>query len=182
MSKSYLDILPNIKALFFDVDGVLTDGTVRMMDDGSMVRSMHSKDGYALHIACKMGTPITIITGGSSTAVKERLTNLGVQNTYLKASNKLEVFEEHLMGHNISPEECLYMGDDIPDYEVMSTVGLACCPIDAAPEIKKISHYISPIKGGAGCVRDIVEQFLKVHGKWFKPELLNTPEASKFSW
>lgn len=182
MNKSYLEILPNIKALFFDVDGVLTDGSVRMMPDGSMVRSMASKDGYALHLAAKMEIPIIIITGGSSTAVKERLLNLGVQNVYLKSSNKLEVFEEHLMGYDIKPEECLYMGDDIPDYEVMTKVGLACCPIDAASELKKISHYISPYKGGEGCVRDIMEQFLKIHNKWFKPEYLNTLEAKKFSW
>ncbi len=170
MSKSYLEILPNIKALFFDVDGVLTDGSVRMMTDGSMVRSMHSKDGYVLHLAAKMDVPITIITGGNSQAVKDRLSHLGVQHIYLKSANKLEVFEEHLLGYDIKPEECMYMGDDIPDYEVMTKVGLACCPNDAAPELKKIAHYISPLKGGEGCVRDIVEQYLKIHNKWFKPE------------
>ncbi|MDE0771980.1 MAG: HAD hydrolase family protein [Salibacteraceae bacterium] len=182
MSKSYLEILPNIKALFFDVDGVLTDGSVSLMPDGSMIRSMGSKDGYILHLAAKMNIPITIITGGNSEVVKDRLLQLGVQDVYLKSADKLAVFEEHLLGYDLKPEECLYMGDDIPDYEVMTKVGLACCPADAAEELKKISHYISPLKGGEGCVRDIVEQFLKIHNKWFKPEYLNTPEASKFTW
>lgn len=182
MKTSHIEILPKIKALFFDVDGVLTDGSVHMMPDGSMVRSMHSKDGYALHLAAKMGVPITIITGGNSKEVKDRLLNLGVTEVYLRCANKIEVFEEHLLGYDIKPEECLYMGDDIPDYEVMANVGLACCPNDAAPEIKSISHYISTIEGGKGCVRDIVEQYLKVHDKWFKPEYLNTPKAAKFMW
>ncbi len=182
MITSYIDVLPQIKALFFDVDGVLTDGSVSMLQNGEMVRTMHSKDGYVLHLACKMGVPINIITGGNSKAVKDRLTHLGVQNVYLKSANKLDVFEEHLLAHDLTPEQCLYMGDDIPDFEVMTKVGLACCPQDAASEIKKISHYISPLNGGKGCVRDIVEQYLKIHNKWFKPEYMNTPEAAKFTW
>ena len=152
------------------------------MPDGKMVRSMHSKDGYALHIACKMGVPISIITGGNSQEVKDRLLNLGVQDVYLRCSNKIETFEEHLLGHDLKPEECMYMGDDIPDYEIMSKVGLACCPADASPEIKSVSQYISPRNGGEGCVRDIIEQYLKIHDNWFKPSDLNTPDASKFTW
>lgn len=182
MGVSYIDVLPRIKALFFDVDGVLTDGSVQLMADGSQVRTMHAKDGYALQLAAKAGVHICIITGGNSQEVKNRLQNLGIEHIYLSAHSKIDVFEEHIMAYNLQPEECLYMGDDIPDYEVMNTVGLACCPKDAAPEIRSISNFISTKNGGKGCVRDLIEQYLKINENWFKPEVLNTPKAKEFYW
>lgn len=170
MSDNYLQKLHKVKALFFDVDGVLTDGSVTLMPGGEQVRVMNVKDGYVLQLAVKMGYQVVIITGGRSEEVKRRLQGLGVEHIYLGSADKLDVFQEHLLTYDLKAEECLYMGDDIPDHEVMKTVGFAACPQDAVPEIKHLCHYISPFKGGYGCVRDIVEKTLKVQQKWFKPD------------
>lgn len=166
MSKSYKEIMPQITTFIFDVDGVLTDGTVHVTTNGELTRNMNVKDGYALKTAIKAGFNICIISGGFNEGVRTRLKDLGITNIYLGAHNKIEQFEEYTDIYNIKPENVLYMGDDIPDYPVMQKVALPSCPNDAVPEIQNISLYISQKKGGKGCVRDVIEQVLKVQGKW----------------
>ena len=166
MEISYKQLLPNINTLIFDVDGVLTNGMVTIMPDGELVRHMNIKDGYALKTAVDKGYNVCIISGGTNEGVKTRLANLGIKDIYLGAHNKIHQYNELVKKYNLKPENILYMGDDIPDYPVMKLVGLSCCPNDAASEIQKISRYISYKKGGEGCVRDIIEQVLKVQGKW----------------
>lgn len=166
MEKSYKEIMPQIGTFIFDVDGVLTDGTVTVFPDGQLVRSMNIKDGYALKTAVKMGYNVCIISGGTNPAVKSRLQALGITDIYLGAHHKMEQFEEYLDIYNIDPSTVLYMGDDIPDIPVMKICGLPTCPKDAVPEVMNISSYISQIKGGKGCVRDVIEQVLKVQDKW----------------
>jgi len=166
MSKSYKEIMPQITTFIFDVDGVLTDGTVTVFPNGELVRNMNIKDGYALKTAVKKGYKVCIITGGTNEAVRDRLRALGITDIYLGAHNKIEQLDEYLDIYNVNADHVLYMGDDIPDYPVMKRVGLAACPKDAVPEIQDISHYISQKKGGNGCVRDVIEQVLKVQDKW----------------
>lgn len=163
---SYKERLPKITTFIFDVDGVLTDGTVTLYKD-EVVRNLNSRDGYALNYASKKGYDIFIITGGNSEAVSDRLLSLGATEVRLNSSNKMAVYEELKSKYNFSDEEVLYMGDDIPDFEILQTVGMASCPQDAAVEIKAICHYQSPYIGGHHCVRDVIEQTLKVQGKWF---------------
>ena len=165
-SISYKTYLQNITTFVFDVDGVLTDGTITITTNGEMLRTMHTKDGYAIKAALKAGFNVCIISGGTNEGVRERLKALGVTDIYLGAHHKKDELLEYMDSYNIKQEQILFMGDDLPDYEVMQMVGLACCPQDAVPEIKAISHYISHKDGGKGCVRDIIEQVLKVHGKW----------------
>ncbi len=166
MEKSYKEIMPQISTFIFDVDGVLTDGTVTVFPNGELVRSMNIKDGYALKTAIDMGYNICIISGGTNPAVKSRLQALGITDIYLGAHNKIEQLDEYLDIYNINPANVLYMGDDIPDIPVMKICGLATCPKDAAPEVQRISSYISQKKGGKGCARDVIEQVLKVQDKW----------------
>jgi len=156
-----------ITAFMLDVDGVLTDGMVITLTDGEQVRRMNIKDGYALQHAVKKGYHISIISGGTSESVRKRLNTLGITEVNLACKNKVEVFEKLKEKFGLKKEEILYMGDDIPDYKVMQKVGFAACPNDAAEEIKSISDYISSKKGGEGCVRDLIEQVLKLQGKWF---------------
>ncbi|MGB1308478.1 MAG: KdsC family phosphatase [Oceanihabitans sp.] len=164
--KSYKEYLKHITTFIFDVDGVLTDGTVTVTTSGEMLRRMHIKDGYALKTAVDKGYNMCIISGGSNEGVRKRLENLGLSDIYLGAHNKIEQLNQYLEKHQIKLENTLYMGDDIPDYPVMELVGLPCCPQDAVPEIKGISKYISHKNGGKGAVRDVIEQVLKVQGKW----------------
>lgn len=166
MEKSYKEIMPQITTFIFDVDGVLTNGEVTIFPDGEIVRNMNVKDGYALKTAVISGYNVCIISGGTNETVRKRFEVLGITNVYLGAHNKIDQFNEYINLKNIKPEHILYMGDDIPDYPVMKEVGLPCCPKDAASEIKNISSYISHKKGGSGCVRDVIEQVLKVQGKW----------------
>jgi 3-deoxy-D-manno-octulosonate 8-phosphate phosphatase (KDO 8-P phosphatase) len=156
----------NISALVFDIDGVLTDGSLLIMNDGLMIRRMHVKDGYALQLAAKSGYLILVISGGDSPQVKDRLSKLGIVNVFMRIENKLEKLKELAAAFQLQNEDVLYMGDDIPDLEAMQYCGLACCPADAVSEIKNISKYISPIKGGEGCVRDVIEKVMKLQGKW----------------
>ena len=166
MSKSYKEIMPQITTFIFDVDGVLTDGTVTIFPDGELVRKMNVKDGYALKTAVQQGYNVCIISGGTNEGVRTRLKGLGITDIYLGAHHKTAQLKEYLDSYNIKPEHVLYMGDDIPDYPVMKLVGIAACPKDAVPEIQDISHYISQKKGGNGCVRDVLEQVLKVQDNW----------------
>lgn len=166
MEKNFKQLLNNINTFIFDVDGVLTDGSLTLMPDGEMVRTMNIKDGYAMQLAIKKGYRIAIISGGKSEAVKNRLNKLGITDVYIGVDDKKEKFDELLLAYDLRKESILYMGDDMPDYEVMQLCGLATCPADAAPEIKNICKHISGKKGGQGCVRDIIEQVMKLHGKW----------------
>lgn len=165
--SNYKALLSQIDTFIFDVDGVMTDGIVLLTPDGQMLRSMNVKDGYALQLAVKKGYRIIIITGGNSEAVRQRFEGLGIKEVYLSIGNKLELFHEIVKRDGLKMENILYMGDDIPDYEIMSKVGVAACPANAAEEIKHISKYISPLDGGRGCARDVLEQVMKVQNKWF---------------
>jgi 3-deoxy-D-manno-octulosonate 8-phosphate phosphatase (KDO 8-P phosphatase) len=161
-----LQFFKQITTFIFDVDGVLTDGTLLILHDGQMARSMNIKDGYALQLAIKKGYRVVIISGGTDLAVKERLNKLGVTDVFLKITDKKAVLAEYVARHELQWNQLLFMGDDIPDYIPMQMVGLPCCPADAAPEIKQISKYISPIAGGKGCGRDVIEKVLKLNGHW----------------
>jgi 3-deoxy-D-manno-octulosonate 8-phosphate phosphatase (KDO 8-P phosphatase) len=155
-----------ITTFIFDVDGVLTNGILLVLNDGQLARQMNIKDGYALQLAIKKGYRVAVISGGTSDAVKERLQKLGVEDVFMKVENKQEKLLAYCTLHNLKWDEILFMGDDIPDYSPMQMVGLACCPADAANEIKQISKYISPIDGGNGCARDVIEKVLKLNGHW----------------
>ena len=166
MEISYKQLLANINTLIFDVDGVLTNGMVTIMPDGELIRHMNIKDGYALKTAVDNGLNVCIISGGKNEGVRTRLANLGIKDIYLGAHDKIKQYNELVEKYNLTPDNVLYMGDDIPDFPVMKLVGMPCCPNDAVSEIQKISKYISDKKGGEGCVRDVIEQILKVQGKW----------------
>ncbi|MFC4721614.1 KdsC family phosphatase [Geojedonia litorea] len=164
--KSYKEYLEHITTFIFDVDGVLTDGTILLTTSGEMLRTMHTKDGFAMKTALLAGFKICIISGGTNEGVRVRLEGLGITDIYLGAHNKINQLHEYLNANNIKTENVLYMGDDIPDYPVMKLIGLPTCPQDAVPEIKAISKYVSHKNGGKGAVRDVIEQVLKVQGKW----------------
>ncbi|PKB18419.1 HAD family hydrolase [Flavobacterium sp. 5] len=168
MAKSYKEIMNDITTFIFDVDGVLTDGSVHVSNEGEMLRIMNIRDGYAMKAAIESGYHVCIISGGSNEGVRVRLRNLGITDIHLGTPDKVKTFKEYTDVYNIKPEQVLYMGDDIPDYHVMKLVGLPSCPQDASPEIKTISRYISHKNGGKGAVRDVIEQVMKVQGKWMK--------------
>ncbi len=150
----------------FDIDGVMTDGKVLVMESGEMVRNINSKDGYALHLAIVKGYRIVVISGGNNLAVQKALARSGINDVFIRQHDKLACYREYLAANNLKDEEVLYMGDDLPDHEVMSRAGVAVCPKDSVPEIKALCQYISPRKGGEGCVRDVIEQVLRVQGNW----------------
>lgn len=166
---SYKEKLNHVTTFIFDVDGVLTDGSVSLFQ-GEFVRTLNSRDGYAMQYAAKMGYKIFIITGGTSEAVRDRLENLGCTEVVLRAKHKLESYKKLKEKYSFNDEEVAYMGDDIPDYHVLKTVGVATCPQDAAVEIKAICDYQSPYPGGRHCARDIIEQTLRVQNKWFSED------------
>ncbi len=166
MEKSYKEYLQHITTFIFDVDGVLTDGTVLINTDGELLRTMNIKDGYALKTATMQGFNVCIISGGKNEGVRKRLAGLGIKDIYLGAHQKVQQLNEYLNIRNVKLENVLYMGDDIPDLPVMQMIGLPTCPQDAVAEVKEVSKYVSFKKGGKGCVRDVIEQVLKVQGKW----------------
>ncbi len=166
MEKSYKEYLHQITTFIFDVDGVLTDGSLHITTEGKMHRIMNVKDGYAMKEALNQGYNLAIISGGTDEGVRSRLETLGIKDVALGVHNKIEHLEKYLLSKNINIENVLYMGDDIPDYPVLKMVGLPSCPQDAVKEIKGVSKYISHKNGGKGCVRDVIEQVLKVQGKW----------------
>ena len=172
---SVLQLFKQIKTFVFDVDGVLATEILVILQGGDMARNMNSKDGYALQLAVKKGYNVVIISGGSSEPVRQRLERLGVQDVFLGIHNKKEKLLEYVQQKELRMEERLYMGDDIPDYLAMNLAGLPCCPADAVQEIKQISKYISPINGGKGCGRDVIEKVLKLNGHWD----MDTTVASK---
>lgn len=167
--ESYKEKLSKITTILLDIDGVLTNGEVFVFKN-EFVRALNTKDAYAIQYAKRMGFTLLIITGGESHDLKKALEDIGISEVYLRSSNKLTIYESAKKKYNFTDEQALYMGDDIPDYPVLKVVGVATCPQDAAIEIKQISHYQSPIKGGLGCVRDVIEQTLRVQGKWFQEE------------
>jgi 3-deoxy-D-manno-octulosonate 8-phosphate phosphatase (KDO 8-P phosphatase) len=156
----------NINTFVLDVDGVLTDGSLLLLEDGQMARRMNIKDGYALQLAIKKGYHVLVISGGNSDAVKLRLQRLGVVEVFMNVTDKKGILIEYISKYELKWEQVLYMGDDIPDLVPMQMAGLPCCPADAVPEIKSIAHYISPVNGGYGCVRDVMEKVLKLNGHW----------------
>jgi 3-deoxy-D-manno-octulosonate 8-phosphate phosphatase (KDO 8-P phosphatase) len=168
MERSYKTYLKQITTFVFDVDGVLTDGTVLVTAEGELLRKMNVQDGYSIKTAIQKGYNICIITGGTNEGVRKRLEGLGVVDINLGAHNKEEILSEYLRRKAIHPEQVLYMGDDIPDIPAMQMAGLPCAPQNATPEVKSICRYISHRSGGEGCVRDVIEQVLKVKGDWFQ--------------
>lgn len=167
--------LTKIKALIFDVDGVLSHATVSMDEEGQPLRTLNVKDGYAIQLAWKKGLTIGIISGGKGEAIRQRYEYLHVPYIFLGSHVKTDNLNEIMAQEGISLDEILYMGDDIPDYEVMLKVGLPCCPADACPEIKAVAKYVSPFTGGDGCARDVIEQVMKAQGLWMS-------SAEAFGW
>jgi 3-deoxy-D-manno-octulosonate 8-phosphate phosphatase (KDO 8-P phosphatase) len=169
-TKNYKELLKDITTMIFDYDGVFTDGKVILTESGEQLRTANVKDGYALQLAVKKGYRIAVISGGTSQSIKHRMHGLKIMDVFIKVDHKIHVYKDYLKKHNLKKEEVMFMGDDIPDLQVMKEAGVVVCPYDAAEEIKALSHYISHLKGGEGCVRDIVEQVLKVQGKWLNDD------------
>ncbi len=171
-SMNVLELFQDITTFVFDVDGVLTDGGLLLLDNGLQARRMNIKDGLALQMAVKNNYNVYIISGGTSEPVIHRLQYLGLKEIHLGLTNKLKFMEKLIEQNNLKWKEILFMGDDLPDISVLEKVGLACCPSDAVIEVKKISKYISPVNGGYGCVRDVIEKVLKLNGHWnYNPEI-----------
>lgn len=162
--------LTKIKSFIFDVDGVLSRQTVTHAEDGQPMRTTNVRDGYAIHYALRKGLDVAVITGGRSEIVRHRLESLGVKHVYLKSYDKTRQLKEYMQETGLKPEEIMYVGDDIIDYLVMQQVGLPVAPADACQEIKDISVYISPVNGGEGVARDVIEQVMKVQGKWMNDD------------
>lgn len=168
--KNYKAKLGKINTFIFDFDGVLSDGMVLLTEEGHYLRKTSVKDGYALQLAVKKGYRIVIISGARAEGMLKRLYGLSIKDVYLGVENKLKVYQEVKEKYGFEDENAIYMGDDIPDYEVLKTVGVSTCPADAAMEIKEIADYISDKRGGDGCARDIIEQVLKLQKKWMNDD------------
>lgn len=170
MKKNFKELLPQISTLMFDVDGVLSSNLVGLFQGMEPIRTANIKDGYAMQLAVKKGLRLVIITGGKSEAVEQRYRALGINDIYMRSSIKIVDFEKVVEEYGLTMDEIMYMGDDIPDLEIMQRVGVPCCPADAVPEVKESSVYVSDQDGGNGCARDIIEQVLKAQGKWLGKE------------
>ena len=168
--SNYKALLTEVDTFIFDYDGVMTDGKLILQHEGNPLRSANVKDGYVLQLAVRLGYRVVIISGGLSKSMENRFEALRINDVFLGVSDKLVVLNNYISKNNLDLKKMVYMGDDIPDFKVMKEVGVPCCPADAAEEIKSISIYISDKKGGEGCVRDIIEQVLKVQGKWMNEE------------
>lgn len=164
--KNYKTLLKNVSAFVFDVDGVMTNGQIMITTEGEMYREMNTRDGFAIKCALERDYKIAIISGGTNEGVRKRLETLGVDKVYLGIHKKDIAFDDFLKTYNIDPEEVLCMGDDVPDLSVLKKVGVATCPQDAVSDVKKIVDYVSHKKGGDGCVREIIEQVMRVQNKW----------------
>lgn len=167
--------LKKIRAVIFDVDGVLSSQTIPLHPGGEPMRTVNIRDGYAIQLAMKLGLRIVILTGGKTDSIRKRYAGLGVEDIYMGCAVKIRTYEEFVARYGLADDEIIYMGDDIPDYEIMKRVGCPVCPADACPDIKKISVYVSGFAGGLGCGRDVIEQVLRAKGQW-----LNGAEA--FGW
>ncbi|MDY3847955.1 MAG: HAD-IIIA family hydrolase [Prevotella sp.] len=162
--------LSKIRAIIFDVDGVLSGETIPLHPNGEPMRTVNIKDGYAIQLAMKLGLRIVILTGGKTESVRLRYTNLGVEDVYMACAVKIKKYDEFLERYGLTDEQVMYMGDDIPDYEIMRRVGCPVCPADACSDIRDISIYVSQRRGGEGCGRDVIEQVLRAQGKWLQDE------------
>ena len=167
--------LKKIRAIIFDVDGVLSASTISMDDEGMPVRTINIKDGYAMQLAQKEGIRCAIMTGGQADAIGKRYRYLGVTDIYQKCAVKIKTYEQFVAQYGLRDDEIIYMGDDIPDLQVMRRVGCPCCPADACPEAKAAAIYVSGKNGGYGCARDVIEQVLQAQGKWLS-------NARAFGW
>lgn len=167
---NFKEELGRVRAFIFDVDGVLSDAKIYLHPQGELMRSMNIRDGYAIQYAVRKGYPVAIITGGNSDNIKLRFSHLGVTDIYLKSKNKVTDLQDFLNKYGLTPDQVLYMGDDLPDYEVMKLVGFPTCPADADSEIKALSKYISAKNGGDGCARDVIEQVLRLQAKWMEED------------
>ncbi len=165
-----LEKFKDIRVFIFDVDGVLTNNEVLLTDEGQLLRKMNIRDGLAIKRAVQANYHVAVITGGKSEGVRKRLEGLGVRDIYLGRTQKIDAYEELLFTYEFDPDQILYMGDDLPDYPVMRRVGLPVCPADAAPEIRALAAYVSPLYGGRGCVRDVIEKVMRLNHQWDKPE------------
>ncbi len=165
-NKNYKSLLNQITTFLFDVDGVMTDAKILINSQGELFRQMDTRDGFAIKYALDNGYKIGVITGGTNEGVRLRLEQLGVNKIYLGTHEKNKAFQDFVKTFQLLPAEVLYMGDDIPDLAVMEKVGIATCPQDAVTDVKQIADYISHKKGGDGCVREIIEQVMRVQGKW----------------
>jgi 3-deoxy-D-manno-octulosonate 8-phosphate phosphatase (KDO 8-P phosphatase) len=161
-----LELFKKITTFIFDVDGVLTDGTVLLLDNGLQARRMNIKDGLALQMAVKNGYRVLVISGGNSPQVVQRLERLGITDVHMSVNDKKAFITDYSSRHHLKKEELLYMGDDLPDLPAMAAVGLACCPADAVTEAREAAHYISPLPGGVACVRDVIEKVLRLNDHW----------------
>ena len=162
--------LQKIRAIVFDLDGVLSSSTIALDLEGTPLRTVNIKDGYAIQLAMKMGLRIAIISGCRIEAVRMRYEGLGMEDIYLGAAVKIKTYEEFKAKYGYDDEEVMFMGDDIPDLEVMRRVGCPVCPKDACHEVREASIYVSDRNGGEGCGRDVIEQTLRAQGKWLKDE------------
>ncbi len=167
--------LNKIKVIVFDVDGVLSAETIVLSSDGEPLRTVNIKDGYAIQLAVKMGIRIVILTGGNTESVRLRYSSLGVVDIYMGCAVKIKTYDELIEKYSLKDENVIYVGDDIPDYEVMRRSGCPCCPADATSDVKDISIYISSRNGGYGVGRDVIEQVLRAQGKWLS-------DAKAFGW
>lgn len=167
--------LKKIKAIIFDIDGVLSSETITLSSDGVPLRTVNIKDGYAIQLAMKLGLRIVILTGANVPSIRRRYEGLGVEDIFVGCAIKIETYEEFLRKYQLTDDEVMYMGDDIPDLQIMRRVGCPVCPKDACPEIKEASLYVSDCLGGHGCGRDVIEQTLRAQGKWVM-------DAKAFGW
>jgi 3-deoxy-D-manno-octulosonate 8-phosphate phosphatase (KDO 8-P phosphatase) len=165
-----LETFSKINTFVFDVDGVMTDGSLLVMPNNEFLRTMDIKDGYALQLAVKAGYHVFVITGSHSIPVAHRLRYLGIKEFHQKVKDKKECLNQLLGKYSLTVNTVLFMGDDMPDVVVMQSVGISCCPADAAIDVLKMAHYISPKNGGKGCVRDVIEKVMKLQGKWHADE------------
>ena len=167
---NFKELLPEINTFIFDVDGVLSDGSILVTESGDQLRTMSTRDGVAITMALKKGYNIAIISGGNSQSVMHRFQYLGIKDVFLGVKDKIGVLHQYFINKGLNKKNVLYMGDDIPDYHAMLECGVKTCPKDAAVEIKNIVDYISDKDGGKGCVRDIIEQVMRCNGDWFNPK------------
>jgi len=167
---NFKEDLTKVKAFVFDIDGVLSLQTISLNSFGVPNRTVNLRDGYAVQLAVKKGYLVAIISGSNSKEYLRRLKQLGVKDVYLNSRSKLEHFNTFLRKHGLDKNDVLFMGDDIPDYEVMKVAGVPVCPADADSEIKQVALYVSDKRGGEGCVRDVIEQVLRLHNKWMDTE------------
>ena len=165
--RNFKEDIALVKAFAFDVDGVFTDGSLSVGLDTDFIRTYYARDGFAVVTAIKRGYKVAIITGGRGESISRRFGLMGVEDIYLGCNEKLPAIADFMQKHNLSPEEVMYVGDDIPDVAPMKVVGMPVCPKDAAVEVKAISRYVSGFPGGRGCVRDVVEQVLRARDDWF---------------